>query len=165
MVNRGRKRADDALLHALASGATVEAAARQSGVSERTVYRRLADPAFRRRLQDLRAEMTRRTASSLTAAGTEAVETLRRLLNSSSEPIRVAAARAILQLGAKLREATELEERMAAIEGRLLTAPGRATKGVTAPVAACPDSQPGRARRCELPGTVSAGCRLSLLPS
>ena len=36
-----RKKNEDALLVALACGATVESASRQCGLSERTVYRRL----------------------------------------------------------------------------------------------------------------------------
>ena len=36
-----RKKNEDALLLALACGATVEAAAKQSGVTDRTIYRRL----------------------------------------------------------------------------------------------------------------------------
>jgi hypothetical protein len=41
---------DELLLSALAAGSTVEEAARTAGVSTRTAYRRLADPAFARRL-------------------------------------------------------------------------------------------------------------------
>ena len=48
MSRRGRKNADDAVLLALACGATVAQAAHRAGVSERTVYRRLKDPASRR---------------------------------------------------------------------------------------------------------------------
>jgi hypothetical protein len=44
-----RKAVDRVLLQALACGATVENAARKAGVCERTVYRRLEDPAFGRR--------------------------------------------------------------------------------------------------------------------
>ncbi len=124
MANRRRRRGEDVLLNALAGGAIVEAAAGQVGMSERTVYRRLADPGFRRRLEELRAEMARRTASSLTAAGPKAVEVLLELLDSPSEATRLGAARLILQLGPKLREASDLEARLAAIEARLADRPG-----------------------------------------
>ncbi|MGQ7361748.1 helix-turn-helix domain-containing protein, partial [Streptococcus suis] len=43
MVAR-RKRSEEGLILALACGATVEAAARQCGLHERTVYRRLKEP-------------------------------------------------------------------------------------------------------------------------
>jgi hypothetical protein len=60
----------------LACGATVENAARTAGISARTAQRRLAEPAFRKRLQDFRTDMAQRTGSMLTAAGMEAVKTL-----------------------------------------------------------------------------------------
>jgi hypothetical protein len=115
MLKRNRRRAEDALLLALASGATVEAAARQCGLSERTAYRRLADPEFRRQQQELRADMARQAGDALTAAGREAIETLRGLLKSPSETTRLQASRAILQLGLKFR-AADVEERLADVE-------------------------------------------------
>jgi hypothetical protein len=79
----GRKRADDALLLALACGATVEGAARQAGLSERTAHRRLKESAFQARLQALRADMLQRAAATLTAASQEAVQTLVTLLQGA----------------------------------------------------------------------------------
>src|SRR5262249_52252040 len=120
MADRPRKRADDALLLALACGASVEQAARQCGLSARTVYRRLAEPDFRRRLQALRGDMVSRTAGTLTAAATEAVRTLLELLkNSVSDAVRLGAARAVLEIGMKVREVADLEERLAELEQRL----------------------------------------------
>ena len=52
----------------------------------------------------------------LTAAGTEAARTLRRLLKADSEQVRLAAAKGILELGPKLRESTELTERIEVLE-------------------------------------------------
>ena len=62
MARRCGKQADQALLLALACGATVENAARKAGISERTAYRRLDNAAFVQQLQQLRAEMVHRTA-------------------------------------------------------------------------------------------------------
>jgi hypothetical protein len=119
-----RKKAEDALLLALACGATAEGAARQCGLSERTVYRRLAEPEFRRQLQRVRADMVQRTAGALTAAATESVRTLLELQKPSSPPsVRLGAARAILEIGLKLREVSELEERLAELEERLAAPP------------------------------------------
>jgi hypothetical protein len=119
MAKGMRKKADDELLLALACCPTVEAAAHQCGVSERTAYRRLADPEFRRRQQELRGDMMRRATDGLAAAATEAVQTLRELLHSSSETTRLAAARTILQAGPKMREASDIEEQIASFERRL----------------------------------------------
>jgi transposase-like protein len=117
MADKHRKKAEEALLLALACGASVEQAARQCGLSSRTVYRRLAEPDFRRRLQALRCDMVSRTAGTLTAAASEAVRTLLEILRSAAPPaVRLAAARAVLELGVKLRDAADLEERLADLE-------------------------------------------------
>jgi hypothetical protein len=117
MAAHAQKKAEDKLLLALTCGATVDTAAREAGVSPRTVYRRLEDPAFCRRLQTLRADIVQRTAGTLTAAGAEAVRTLLELLKSGVAPnTRLGAARTVLESGMRLREITELEERLATLE-------------------------------------------------
>jgi transposase-like protein len=117
MADKHRKKAEEALLLALACGASVEQAARQCGLSSRTVYRRLAEADFRRRLQALRGDMVSRTAGTLTAAASEAVRTLLELLkNSVPAPVRLGAARAVLEIGMKVRDAADLEERLALLE-------------------------------------------------
>jgi hypothetical protein len=86
-------------------------------VSERTVRRRLADPAFQRRLQELRADILQRTAGTLTAASTESVRTLLELQKAATPAsVRSGAARSVLELGIKLRESADLEARIAALE-------------------------------------------------
>jgi hypothetical protein len=95
----------------------VEAAARQAGVSESTAHRRLHQPDFQRRLQQLRHEMLQRTAGELTAASTEAIQTLLELLKPPAPPaVRLGAARSVLELGIKVREVADLQERVAALE-------------------------------------------------
>jgi hypothetical protein len=117
MADGQRKKAEDALLLALACGATVEAAGRQCGLSERTIYRRLREPDFRQRLQDVRNDMVQRTAGTLTAAATEAVRTLLDLQKPTAPPpVRLGAAKAILEIGMKVREVAELEQRLQALE-------------------------------------------------
>jgi AcrR family transcriptional regulator len=117
MARRGRRNADDQLLMALACGATVDNAARQAGISPATVYRRLADAAFRQRLQTLRGDMVSRTSGTLTAAAGEAVRTLLELLkNPTSSSVRLGAAKAVLEIGMKLREVAELEARLTVLE-------------------------------------------------
>ena len=120
MTDKPRKKAEDALLLTLTCGASVDQAARQCSLSTRTVYRRLADSAFRQQLQALRADLVQRTAGALTAAATEAVRTLLELQKPSAPPaVRLGAARSVLELGLKLREAADLEERLAALEESL----------------------------------------------
>jgi hypothetical protein len=76
MARTCSKAANEALLTALACGLTVEIAARKAGIGERTAYRRLADPAFKARLNQLKTDMVLRTADMLTGAGISSVKTL-----------------------------------------------------------------------------------------
>jgi hypothetical protein len=117
MPQKGKQHADTVLLTALACGATREVAARQAGVSESTVFRRLRDAEFCRKLKDLRAEMVERTAGMLTAASMESVRTLVELQKPAQPAaVRLGAAKAVLEIGLKLRELTEEEQRLAALE-------------------------------------------------
>ncbi|HEV2124253.1 MAG TPA: hypothetical protein VGW38_15960 [Chloroflexota bacterium] len=119
MAGRGRQNADLTLIVAIAAGATQEQAAKQAGVSPRTVARRLADPEFQRQVDETRAATLRQATDRLSAASLAAVATLLKLLNADSESARLGAARAILELGAKLRESQDLEQRIAALEQRI----------------------------------------------
>jgi len=116
MADNGSEKGDAALIVALAGGATVRDAARRAHVGERTVYRRLDEPDFRRQVQDARADMVAQAVGKLADAATKAVETLSALLDGESESVRLGAARAILEIGTKLRDATEFETRLAALE-------------------------------------------------
>lgn len=117
--NDSRKTEGETLVLALACGATVEAAARQAGTSDRTVYRRLKDPKFRAQVREARAEMVKRASGMLTAAAGESVRTLLSLQKESVTPaVRLGAARAVLELGIKVREMVELEARIAALEAQ-----------------------------------------------
>ena len=118
MKANGRKSADEAIIVALAGGRTVQAAARVAGVAESTIYRRLRETEFRRRVTETRAEFTARALGNLAAASTAAAGTLRRLLKAKSEAVRLSAARSILELGTKLRDSVELEQRILALEAR-----------------------------------------------
>ena len=104
---------------ALACGATVEVAAQRANVSTATVYRRLQDNSFYQQLQEMKADMVHRTSATLTAAAGEAVKTLLALQKDNVPPAtRLGAARSILELGMKLREVSEIEERLAALESQ-----------------------------------------------
>jgi hypothetical protein len=117
VADKSRQKSDAKLLLVLACGATVEQAAKQTNTSERTIYRRLGDPAFRRELDAMRSDFVQRVSGSLTASGSEAVKTLIGLLHTSVAPaVRLGASRAILELGIKVREVAELDRRLTEIE-------------------------------------------------
>jgi hypothetical protein len=112
-------RGEGQLVAALAAGASVRDAARQAGVSERTAYRRLEEPAFRRQVADARAEFLERAVGRLAASATEAADTLRGLLVATSEPVRHSAAKTILEVVAKSVELLDLMARIEALEERV----------------------------------------------
>jgi hypothetical protein len=118
-----KKNKEEALIQALAFGASVEGAARKAGVSERTVYRRLAKPAFQARLDQARLDMVLRTTGLLTGAGIGSVKTLVDLQQDAAAPagVRRGAARDILELAVRYRDSAETERRLGAIEDLLAT--------------------------------------------
>jgi hypothetical protein len=120
MAHRGRKNADEAFLTALACGATVENAAVKTGIGRRTAHRRLQDPDFQRRLSEIKSAMVRRATDMLTAASLESVKTLLALQDPKTPAaVRLGAARSVLEIGVRLRDSGDLNERIEALENQL----------------------------------------------
>jgi hypothetical protein len=67
---------DDLLLIALLAGRSYRQAAEQTGYSERTVERRMADPGFKRRVMAARAQRQQQSLAMLAAAVPVGIETL-----------------------------------------------------------------------------------------
>jgi hypothetical protein len=103
---------------ALARGGSVREAAEASGAGMRTVKTWTATlPGFARRVHELRAEMTGQALGQLVAAMAGAARTLHVLCRSGqSEMVRLGAARSIIEMGTRLRESVEIEERLAVLE-------------------------------------------------
>ena len=116
MTPGDRKTTEGPLLLALAGGATVAEAARQAGVSEPTVYRRLRDTAFARHLAEARGAVIRQAVGRLARDCSTAADTLADLLTADSETVRLGAARSILELTIKIRDHEDIESRIAALE-------------------------------------------------
>jgi len=116
------KRGESTLLMALAGGASVAEAAGRAGLSERTVYRRLDDAAFRDEVASARSAMIERAVARLADAAAEAVDTLVELLAPPTPAsVRCSASRALLEAALRWRAAEELEARVAALETELAT--------------------------------------------
>ncbi|HEV3338903.1 MAG TPA: hypothetical protein VG125_01060 [Pirellulales bacterium] len=107
---------EDELILALAAGATVREAAEQAGVGERTAHRRLADADFRRAVSEARGRMFDAARGRLAGLASKAAETLQRLMESDKPTVALAAAKAVSELGPRLRESTEFEERLCRLE-------------------------------------------------
>ncbi|MHB1423626.1 MAG: hypothetical protein ACYC3I_10620 [Gemmataceae bacterium] len=119
MAENGRPNRDDALMLALAIGSSIRDAARAAGIGERTATRRMADADFRRGVADLRSEMVSRALGRMADGMADAADRLRQLLAANSEAVQLGACRALLELGVKLRESVELEQRLDALEEHL----------------------------------------------
>ena len=107
------------LVVGMASGLTIRSASKRAGITERTAGRWLAVPGFRQRVQEARAGLVERALGKLARDSTKAADTLRKLLDAGSDSIKLGAARALLELGNKLRESVALEERLALLEQAL----------------------------------------------
>jgi transposase-like protein len=122
MSGHVRKNGREAAVIALASGETVAAAAAKAGVAERTLYRWRNEESFRREVAQARAEMFSRALGYMAEGAVSGALVLRQLcLKATSETVKLGAARALLELGNRLRESVELEARLAALEETLGT--------------------------------------------
>lgn len=101
---------------ALATGQTVAGAAAAAGTTERNVYRWLQAPAFKARVAELRADAVARATGRLADGMSAAADVLRGLLAAERESVRLGAARSLIELGVKLRDSTEFEARLQALE-------------------------------------------------
>jgi len=111
------------LLAALVEGATVGEAAKAAGLSERTAYRRLAEPDLRRDLAERRRQLVDAVSARLAAVGDSAIDTLLELQAGGEgipASVRLSAARCLLEhLGklAELAEVADVGERLDRLEG------------------------------------------------
>src|SRR5262245_4650876 len=105
----------------MASGVGQGLAAKQADVGERTVRTWVATcPEFRQRIAELRGELTERAMGRLASHMTLAADTLARLCTKGkSDQAKLLAARAILELGVKLRESVELANELAELRARV----------------------------------------------
>jgi hypothetical protein len=121
----GRAHSDELLLASLAAGSSVEQAAQAAGLSVRTAYRRLADPAFAGRLAQARDELITNALGELVDSASGAVATLRALLEARDERVKLGAAKTILDQLLRIRETLTLSQRLATLERALQTRNGK----------------------------------------
>jgi hypothetical protein len=101
---------------ALAAGFGVCAAAEKTNMSRKTAQRKLADPAFRRLVADMRDELIGRALGRLADNMTVASEEIAALLKAENPALRLRAARAMLTFGLRLRDSVDLTERIRQVE-------------------------------------------------
>jgi hypothetical protein len=102
---------------ALAGGRTNTEAARESGASVRTITRWQTLPAFTRRIDALRDQMTSTALGRLTDGLTIAAVKIHWLtLNARSEQTQLAAARSLMEFATRLRAGFEFRTALAEVE-------------------------------------------------
>jgi len=101
---------------ALLSAPTFADAARDVGVSHRTLKNWMLKPAFRAELKHARQRVLEDALTRLEGACNQAVDTLCRAMNSSKPAIALRAATAVLQLALKATDQLDLADRIAALE-------------------------------------------------
>jgi hypothetical protein len=117
MARSKRHSKNDDLIATLGCGVSVANAALATGFSERTIHRRLKEPEFSSKVDAFRADILQRTAAIVTAASQKSVQTLIRLQDPTVPPaVQLGAAKALVNLGIRLREETDLGVRVAALE-------------------------------------------------
>jgi hypothetical protein len=116
MEQNGTPAGEEELILALAAGATVREAAEKAGTGERTAHRRLADADFRGAVSEARGRMFDAAFGRLAGLAGKAAETLERLLESDKPSEALGAAKAVLEVGPRLRESTEFDERLCRLE-------------------------------------------------
>jgi hypothetical protein len=116
MPGGSKKAADAALVVHLASGVSPATAAKLAGISEATCYRRLADEAFRQRVDAARSSFWERALGILSKGATESATALRKLLHSEDGRLQLQAAKIVLEQGIKVRDQVDISQRIAALE-------------------------------------------------
>jgi hypothetical protein len=142
----------------LARGRNIRECADAHGLSESTVWRWLhREPAFSERVLELRSQLFGIALGELAEGARDAARTLKGLLQSKTETVRLQAARSILEYGPKLRETEELaaavqnmQAQLAAMEDSVNGAaagrddlPGKELPGVGADVEVAGGAEPG----------------------
>ena len=111
-----REQREELAIAALLAEPTIAAAAKRAGVSESTLLRWLAEPAFREPYRAARRAVVEGAIGRLQQASTQAADALARNLTCGVPAVEVGAAKAIFELTAKGLEQLDFAECLAAIE-------------------------------------------------
>jgi transposase-like protein len=111
----GRRK--EAAIAALLSTRTIEEAARQAGISSRTLLRWLKDPEFREEwLSARRQSLSQATARLQNAAGAAASLLTKALVDPSISPARLKAAQCVLEMAYKGLDSEDFDIRLTKLE-------------------------------------------------
>ena len=115
-MRRFARKNEDEVALALAGGCSIRAAAARANLHEKTIRRWLTDPEFVRRVQEARAKLFDKALAVLAGGLALAGKTLRKLLASPSDAVRLGAARALFEAALKARENLDLAAQLAELQ-------------------------------------------------
>ena len=117
-MSKAKTIADETIIAALLSCSTLEAAARQCGISIRQLFERRQDPAFVAKLKLAQAEALESTTRFLQSATGTAARVLAEIAESPGRPaqVRISAAKSILDMAVRYTETVDLQARLDALE-------------------------------------------------
>ncbi len=107
---------DERILSALLTSGTIAEAAKKCGLSERTIYRRIADVGFRAEWRSARRALVESAVGLIQSGMNRAAQTLLDSLDDEKAAIRVRASNLVLERGDKGLETFDVIERVEQIE-------------------------------------------------
>lgn len=123
MAGHGEKlsRNKEKAIAALLLKPSIPAAAKAVGIGERTLWRWLKDQQFKRAFKEARREVVRQAIAHVQAGLSEAVNTLKEIINDIDAPAsaRVSAAKAMIAMSLKAIEVEDIELRIEALEAQV----------------------------------------------
>jgi hypothetical protein len=119
MSQKGKSRFRERAINALLSGDTIEEAAREAGISKRTLLRWLREPEFRAAYTQAKADVLKMASGILTRNMGRAAKVLSEIFDGAPTPhtgARVTAALGTLRMAFDSFELENLEERIRKLE-------------------------------------------------
>lgn len=115
-MSRTKVVSDEAVIAALLSTPTLDAAAQQCGLSVRQLYTRRQNPDFVRKLREAQGDALEGAVRYLQHSTATAASTLVEICENGQEQNRLTAARTLLDQAAKLTEVVDFSRRLEALE-------------------------------------------------
>ena len=109
---KGKAISDEQIIAALLNSGTIKAAAAAAGVSERTVYDRMADCEFQALYKAAKADLIRAAVLSLNGKVQAAIDTIADVMNNeqNNPATRLQAAQTILNSAARFTQRLQADE-------------------------------------------------------
>lgn len=118
VVKSKKRLTDETIITALVEAGSIKEAAGKLHCTPRTIYERMKKPAFRELYNQAKGELMKTAAAKLQGNLTGAIDTLVSIMTDkeTAAQTRANCAVSILQYGARFAEATDIIERLEALE-------------------------------------------------